>query len=419
MQSDIINELAKAYNTKGDMVRSSGRGDSSGGIFFRIMADYYESILTAKTRGTPLAWSGLFIPIEILYAMDIIPFMVEQSVTAFVYEKGTAGEFSDAAAGMGISQELCSLHRNLIGMGLNKAAPPPDIIVSTSQTCDVTLKSYEALGHYFSCPTYFLDFPYWETKEAISYYGKEIENLILFLEEHTGKTFNEARLLEVLELSKQADDLFYKICELRKNEPSPIGMREAVAHFGVRQVLSGTQQAVEYFRSVLEEGISRVNANKGPTNNERIRLLWLYVPIYFELRLYRWLEKKFGAVVVMDTMSYVSEERMNLSMPPLECLTRKAYNQFITAQYCRPMDKFLADIFKTVAEFKADACIYLAHIGCKHGCASIRMLRDAIEEECEIPFFTLDADSFDPTVVSSREIKQKLTGFMEMMEDEF
>jgi hypothetical protein len=195
-------------------------------------------------------------------------------------------------------------------------------------------------------------------------------------------------------------------------------MREAVAHFGVRQVLSGTQQGVEYFRAVLDEATSRVKSNKGLTGKERTRILWLYVPIYFELRLYRWLEKRYGAFVVMDTMSYVGEERMDLSMSPLECLTRKAYNQFITAQYCRPMDKFISDISKTVNEFKADACIYLAHIGCKHGCASIRMLRDAVEEECEIPFFTLDADTFDPTVVSSQEIKQKLAGFMEMMEDD-
>ena len=418
MQGKIINQLAQAYNKKVDIVKSSGKGDSSGGIFFRIMADYYESVLTAKTRGTPLAWSGLFIPIEILYAMDIMPFMVEQAVTAFVYEKGEVEEYTDAAADVGISQELCSVHRNLMGMGLKKDMPAPDVIVSTSQTCDVILKNYEALGHYFECPMYFLDFPYWDSKAAITYYQKEIEGLIVFLEKHTGKTFQEDRLFEVLELSNRLDDLFKQISHLKRSVPTPIGMRDAIAHFSVRQVLAGTQPGVEYFQSVLDECRSLVNSPKGSADNQRIRLLWLYVPIYFELRLYRWLEKKYGAVVVMDTMSYVGDEPMDLSLPPLEYLTRKAFNQFITAQYCRPVDKFLSDVVKMANEFKADACIYLAHIGCKHGCASIRMLRDAVEEECEIPFFTLDADSLDPTVVSSQELKQKLAEFMEIIEDD-
>lgn len=419
MPAKIIDELIQAYRNKLDFVKSSGSENSSGGIFFRIMADYYESIHTARSHETPLVWSSLFIPIEILYAMDIIPFMVEQAVTAFIYEKGAIEEYTDVAARKGISQELCSVHRNLMGMGLKKAMPPPDLIVSTSQTCDVILKNYEALGHYFDCPTYLLDFPYWDSKDAIAYYRKEIEGLIVFLEKHTNKTLHEAKLFEVLERSHQLDGLFYRINTLKKNVPTPIGMRDAIAHFGVRQVLTGTQPGVNYFQTVLNECTALVNSPKGLANRQRIRILWLYVPIYFELRLYRWLEKKYGAVVVMDTMSYAGDEVMDLSMPPLEYLARKAYNQFITAQYCRPMDKFLSDVLKMVKEYKADACIYLAHIGCKHGCASIRMIKDVVEAECEIPFFTLDADALDPTVVSSLEIRQKLSEFMEILEAEF
>ena len=208
MPAKIINELVQAYQSKLDFVKSAGSENSSGGIFFRIMADYYESIRTARTREKPLVWSSLFIPIEILYAMDIVPFMVEQALTAFIYEKGAIEEYTDAAARNGISQELCSVHRNLMGMGLKKDIPAPDLIISTSQTCDVILKNYEAMGHYFDCPTYFLDFPYWDSKEAISYYQKEIEGLIGFLEKHTAKKLHGAKLFEVLALSNQSDDLF-------------------------------------------------------------------------------------------------------------------------------------------------------------------------------------------------------------------
>lgn len=98
-------------------------------------------------------------------------------------------------------------------------------------------------------------------------------------------------------------------------------------------------------------------------------------------------------------------------------MAKKAYSQFITAQYCLPVEEFISDVIKMVKDYNIDACIYLAHIGCKHGCASIRMVKEAVQDECEIPFFTLDSDAMDPTVVPAIDMKNKLEGFLEMLDE--
>lgn len=67
-------------------------------------------------------------------------------------------------------------------------------------------------------------------------------------------------------------------------------------------------------------------------------------------------------------------------------------------------------------DYKVDGCIYQAFIGCKHGCAVIRMVKDTLKEECGVPTLILDGDGFDPSVVSSKEMKEKMEGFFEMLD---
>jgi benzoyl-CoA reductase/2-hydroxyglutaryl-CoA dehydratase subunit BcrC/BadD/HgdB len=383
-------------------------------LFSEIMIDYLQRVARARNEGKLIAWVGLFAPMEIFHAMDIVPFVVEYFAMMMVYEKDIQA-YLDTAAELGISSEVCSLHRILIGLAQTDAVPSPDIIVSTSQTCDTTLKSYEFLADLFGCPAYFLDFPYRDTDAGLDYYEKEVKGLISFLEDQTNRQIDPAKLNAVMQKSQIEDDLYFRISELKKSVPAPVNLRDAIRHFGIHLIMAGTQAGITYFKSVHDECQARVRMGKGASRKEKIRLLWLYVPILFG-RLYEWMDRQFGAVVVMDTMNYVGPVRMNHSNP-YRGLARKAYHQFITAQYCQPIEKFIDDILLLIEDFRIDACIYQAHIGCKHGCATIRMLKDAVQEKCGIPFFTLDGDAMDATVVSVWELKDRLQGFLEMIDD--
>ena len=76
----------------------------------------------------------------------------------------------------------------------------------------------------------------------------------------------------------------------------------------------------------------------------------------------------------------------------------------------------IQDIIDSADQYKIDGAIYWAFMGCRHTCATIKIVKEALNEN-GIPMLTLDCDIVDPTVNSEEEIRDKITQFLEMLED--
>jgi benzoyl-CoA reductase/2-hydroxyglutaryl-CoA dehydratase subunit BcrC/BadD/HgdB len=380
--------------------------------YFELMAGYLQQVCSAGRQGLPLAWVGLFTPVEIFYAMGIVPFVVEYFAMLLVSETDCT-PYLDAAAGYGLPADTCSLHKLVMGMALKKALPPPDLLITTAQTCDTTLKSFECLQNHYGCATFFIDFPYADTTAAFAYYRDELKALMAFLTSTTGRILEPSRLESTVRASYVAGRHFHRINQLKRRVPAPVSFREALRHFGLHLLMPGLAACSDYFAMAVQEAERRAEDNHSRAR-QRHRLLWLYVPVPFG-RLYEWMERSHGAYVVMDTMSYSADSTGDFR-DPLDYLTRKAFDQFITAQFCRPIETFQQDVIRMIREYRIDACIYLAHIGCKQGCGAISMVKAAVRDACAVPFLTLNCDIADPTVVSDRQLQERLEGFMEMLD---
>lgn len=59
----------------------------SGKYYAGAIKNYYEQVKNAGEEGKPLAWTSLFIPVELLYAMGIVPFVLEQYVVQFMAQE--------------------------------------------------------------------------------------------------------------------------------------------------------------------------------------------------------------------------------------------------------------------------------------------------------------------------------------------
>jgi benzoyl-CoA reductase/2-hydroxyglutaryl-CoA dehydratase subunit BcrC/BadD/HgdB len=88
-----------------------------------------------------LAWVGALAPVELFYAIDIVPFMPEMHAGIIASQFNPAGYF-DASGGFGLPVELCSAHRVMMGMYLSNELPTPDLLVNTSQVCDSGIKFF-------------------------------------------------------------------------------------------------------------------------------------------------------------------------------------------------------------------------------------------------------------------------------------
>ena len=67
-------------------------------------------------------------------------------------------------------------------------------------------------------------------------------------------------------------------------------------------------------------------------------------------------------------------------------------------------------------EYQVDCAIVLAHWSCRQYCGTIKLLRDTVVERADIPFMILDGDLLDSRVVSSEQMKQKITEFLDTIE---
>jgi benzoyl-CoA reductase/2-hydroxyglutaryl-CoA dehydratase subunit BcrC/BadD/HgdB len=261
-----------------------------------------------------------------------------------------------------------------------------------------------------------LDLPHLHNEEGIQYLTKDLQGMVHFLEGYTGKKLDYDRLKEILRLGKEAYDLFYEIGELRKAVPTPVRAREAFRNFSVWSFLLGKQEAVDYFRVMRDEIKRRVENKEGAVADEKFRIVWLYIPPNYALNVFDWMETEYGATIPMDAFNFMGEFEWDLDNP-LETLAKKMYHSLLIRLLGGPIENTTGGAVKMVKDYKADGAIWLTQIGCKQGCAVIRRMKDVLQEELGVPFLSMDGDVIDPSILPPEELKSKLEGFFEILED--
>ncbi len=385
-------------------------------LFFRIMADHYQTALQAREKGRLLAMHSGRLPLELLHALDIVPFYNEIfSLDTLALQPTALQPYLDAASAVGIPVEFCSNHRAMIGQALTGAIPEPDLLLLQTDCCDNKLKTWELFFDHYDCPRFLLDVPFTYQEEAIAYLQRQIQELVSFLETQSGKKLDLDRLAQSLGHSKKCHELYREINRMRMRVPSPMNSRDAFSPLGMMLSLEGTPEAVSYFQQLRDELQGRVEQGRGAVENENYRLFWLHAPPLYGLELLDWFEREYGAVVVMDQFSLLDEEDFIDPSRALESLARRHYFSCLNIAFYGDLEKSSRYITQAAREARVQGAVFLAHIGCQIGCTMIRYFKDALQRDAGIPTLILDADIIDPTVMSLEEMMGKMEGFFEVL----
>lgn len=386
-------------------------------VYYELMGNYYKKILNAKQEGKFIGGHTVMSPIEIFHAMDIVPLHLESTAAMMTIMLNKYGEYLSAASESGLAPEICSAHRILAASTLKKEMPQPDFILWTNQVCDNTAKSGDLLMEEFRCPGFFLERPYSGNGIRFHYFVRELERLIQFLEEQTGRKMDYERLRDVVALSWRIVQLYREIYQLRKAMPAPMRNRTFVNMLIAGWLCVGTHEGVTYLELIRDEIREKVENKQGAIPQERFRLISCFIPPFYELKLLDWLEREYGASIVMEPGSvWLGKEEIDLSQP-LESLA-KINLQFSTIKQMHgPAENFVQDTLRIAKEFKPHGALYFAHIGCRQACALIRSIKDALQKEYNIPTLILDCDIMDPSFTSTDDLKDKFEGFFEMLSE--
>ncbi|MHC1585193.1 MAG: 2-hydroxyacyl-CoA dehydratase [Candidatus Syntropharchaeia archaeon] len=276
--------------------------------------------------------------------------------------QGTILGYLEGAENFGFPRELCSVSKAGVGVALGKGAPP-DVVLGSPPVCDGGMKGHDFMGDYFGCPSYLVDVPYMHDEDGVAYLAEELEEAANFISENTGVELD-------LERCKK--------------------------------------------EFVIEESKRRLK--EGKVEEENFRILWSpLIPQAF-LDIVEYVEREHGVKIVMEFINYRSvEERIDPSKP-FESMARKTLQTRFASWGNGPGERMVDQHLDIIRDYDVDGVIYFAHWGCRTICGCLKMIKDAIMDEFDIPVLVLDGDIFDPRNNPKDQAKSRVEEFIELLE---
>ena len=385
-----------------------------------IMTAYYIDAKTASQNGKKVGWITSGGPVEPIIVMDAIPVYPENH-GAMIWAAKMGVDLCEKAEDMGYCRDLCSYARSdiaasLVNGGPIGGLPAPDFLVCGNNICGTVLKWYEIQARYYKVPLFIFDTPFCHTEfssEAREYVRRQIDEYIKFLEEVCGKKFDMDRMKEVGRLSLQGQRLWQEVLDTSMNKPAPLSAFDAFFHLALIVTLRGTQTAVDYYVMLLEEMKERAAQKIGSIPNERYRLLWDNLPVWYKTR---WLSEKFAsydACLVADTyttawcgsLDYLDENDFLGSM--VEGYTRIYLNIGV--------DEMLKIIKKMIKKYDVDGFVMHSNRSCKPYSLGRYDIMKTLQKEMGLPSLMIEADMVDERSWSESQIETRIDAFMEII----
>jgi len=387
-----------------------------------IMTTYYIDAKTARQNNKKVAWITSGGPVEPLIAMDVIPVYPENH-GAMIGASKMGVDLCEKAETMGYSNDLCSYARSDISCatvngGPIGGLPEPDMLVCCNNICGTVLKWYEVQARYFNVPLFIFDTPFCHTeytKEAKRYVERQINEYILFLENICGRKMDQDHMKEVGKISFEGQKLWQEVLDTAINKPSPLTAFDAFFHLALIVTLRGTQQTIDYYQGLLAEMKERVRAGIGAIPQEKYRLLWDNLPIWYRMK---WLSQKFAehnACLVADTytsawcgsMKYIDESKFLDSMA--EAYSRIYLNIGV--------DEMAKMVIEMIDKYDVDGFVLHSNRSCKPYSFGQLDIQRIVEKEKGIPCLMIEADMVDERSFSESQISTRIDAFMEIIKE--
>ncbi|TDA27079.1 MAG: 2-hydroxyglutaryl-CoA dehydratase [Archaeoglobi archaeon] len=376
-----------------------------------LMAGYYMLGHTAEFR----AWITSGAPVEILYAMDVYPVYPENH-GALIGAAKLGSHFSEFAEKRGFSRDLCSYARCDIGCVFAGTSPigglpKPNFLFACNNICNTVVKWYEVLSRIFKVPLFVLDMPFIrkELKEShILYVEEQLYDFIKFVEKLTGNPLDDSKLREVAVKSVEAVNLYGECLRMAKNRPSPMTCFDAFINMAPIVCLRGTEHAVNFYREMKGELEDRVKNGVSAIENERIRLLWDNIPIWYRLRWLGEFFEKRNACLVADTYTNAWTGFGTVKSSDVISSLAEVY----TLSYLNiGIDRMVEIIEGLIDFYGVDGVVMHSNRSCK----PYSFGQYEIQKKLSVPSVIIEADMVDERAFSEAQVLTRLEAFLESL----
>jgi benzoyl-CoA reductase/2-hydroxyglutaryl-CoA dehydratase subunit BcrC/BadD/HgdB len=320
---------------------------------------------------------------------------------------------------MGYSIDLCSYARCDLGSIKMKLSPTwglpkPDLLLISNSQCGTLTKWFEVLARMYDAPMVLLDVPHSGRGEkdpaAEAYVRSQLEDLVGVLREITGKPLDRDRLGETSGLSREASELWKAVLEAGMNRPSPMTVFDQFISMAPIVSQRGTQVAVDFYKSLLEELNQRNETGTGAVADEKFRLFWDNLPIWPELRPLSLFLAERGASLVTSLYTWAwAQLSVGEDDPFGDWSKQYLYDANLH------MDKRI-DIYSEMAErYRLDGFLYHSNRSCKYVSQDIPEVRKAVAQRTGVPGVILEADHNDPRLYTLENLENQIDNFLDLV----
>ncbi|MGE4517976.1 MAG: 2-hydroxyacyl-CoA dehydratase [Desulfobacteraceae bacterium] len=251
-----------------------------------------------------VAWRSLFVPTELMYAMNLVPYTTEM-VASQLAMSGAARERIETAEASNFSGDLCSFMKTVAGGVIENIFPTPDILLTSTHLCDPSAKYAELASHIYKRPEFILDIPYGiydlnmnqkgsedekRINEAVEYVTEQFHEMISFVTENTGLELDQEKLRKICVWTNEARrylDEGNNII-LYERTSSKKGIRELDYAANLMQTW-GTEEIVDVYKSRYEDYRKNQHEKREITVP---RIAWFHLRPYFKNLLMDYLDEK-------------------------------------------------------------------------------------------------------------------------------
>jgi benzoyl-CoA reductase/2-hydroxyglutaryl-CoA dehydratase subunit BcrC/BadD/HgdB len=369
----------------------------------------YKSALQAISGKKPSVLTTIWSPSEILYAMDIIPINAETIASALA-SFGLSDEYLSSAEKRFYSPETCSILRLATGALLERLFPEPSAVIAASHLCDAGAKVLSKANQIYQCEYFLLDVPSEGGEDAVSYVASQLKDMVTMLSETTGRKLVSGKIEQTIDLSNKAREYALKANALRQTIPSPMRGSEALSYLSLIGGGFGSREAVNIYKTMVDELEKRTMEDYSPFGEEKKRLLWLHIGPSFQNRLFDYLEKEQKVSIAFEEINHIFWPELDPQKPFWSVAQKLVSN---TAH--GPIDTYIKELHRMAELHCIDGVLHFAHWGCRWNYGRIKIVKDAFLER-GIPVLSLDCDAASERNYFEGQLIGQIDSFLDMLQ---
>jgi benzoyl-CoA reductase/2-hydroxyglutaryl-CoA dehydratase subunit BcrC/BadD/HgdB len=245
---------------------------------------------------------------------------------------------------------------------------------------------------------------------AVQYVAAQLEELVDWVTRETGRKLNRRRFEQALERSNEAVGLWRDIRELCRARPSPLNAPDLFLTMAPIVVLRGTRDAVRFYQRLKDEVEERVAKGEGAIFEERYRLLWDNIAIWYRLfRLFKTFTDA-GACFVVDTYTNAWSVSVDATDPILGLA--RTYASVYINQSLQARADLVTDM---VRRFGVDGMVFHSNRSCKPYSLGQYELLEEVGRRTGVPGLVLEADMCDTRLFAEEPAMNRIQAFLDLL----